>query len=144
MSLSGIRPPTPYSPITSSASTGLVPYTSSAAMLPNGQAHGMEQAPASAQQAGPVTGAESHEAMQAVVDALSVSSVQPADPPPETMVVTLLKHQRLALGWMLSREGAAMGKKALCPDGGILADDQVSSSSVNFESVRICTRTCQG
>lgn len=102
-------------------------------MLPNGQPPGMEQAPGSAQQGGPATGAESHEAMQAVVDALSVSSVQPADPPLETMVVTLLKHQRLSLGWMLSREGAATGKKALCPDGGILADDQVSSSNL-FDS----------
>jgi hypothetical protein len=69
---------------------------------------------------------DSKVALQAVVDALSASLIEPADPPESSMRVPLLKHQRLALGWMLSREGARSTKKALCPNGGMLADDQVS------------------
>lgn len=68
-------------------------------------------------------------AMEAVIDALSVSKPEPAEPPEGSMLVPLLKHQKLALGWMLSREGARSSGKALCPDGGMLADDQVCSAA---------------
>ena len=64
-------------------------------------------------------------AMQAVVDALSVCSSEPADPPQGALKITLLRHQRLALGWLLAREGAGKGARAHCPNGGIPADDQV-------------------
>jgi hypothetical protein len=64
-------------------------------------------------------------AMQAVVDALSVCSSQPVQPPVGSLTVQLLLHQSLALGWMMSREGAGKGSTKLCPNGGILADDQV-------------------
>lgn len=67
-------------------------------------------------------------AMQAVVDALSVCSSEPADPPEGALKVSLLRHQRLALGWLLAREGTGKGARAHCPNGGILADDQVRDS----------------
>jgi hypothetical protein len=70
-------------------------------------------------------GTESRAAMQAVVDALSVCSSEPAEPPLGSMMMPLMAHQKMALGWMLAREGARGSKKALCPNGGILADDQV-------------------
>lgn len=120
-------PPAAAQPITGA---GLPFFPSAAALSLAAGTRGTEQVPGTAQQATNSTGADSQEAMQAVVDALSVCSVQPADPPSGTMIVTLLKHQRLALGWMLSREGAGAGKKALCPDGGILADDQVSPAQM--------------
>ena len=65
------------------------------------------------------------EVMQAVVDALESVSATPAEPPVGSMTVALLRHQKLALGWMLAREGAGKDAATLCPDGGILADDQV-------------------
>lgn len=73
--------------------------------------------------------ADSKVAMEAVIDALSVSKIQPAEPPVGSLLVPLLKHQKLALGWMLSREGARSSAKALCPDGGMLADDQVCTAA---------------
>jgi hypothetical protein len=63
--------------------------------------------------------------MQAVVDALSASSIKPAEPPINSLTVPLLPHQKLALGWMLSREGIHRGAEVPCPNGGMLADDQV-------------------
>jgi hypothetical protein len=95
-----------------------------ALQLPN--SNGMPNCPAASTGASLEASKDSKVALQAVVDALSASLIEPADPPESSMRVPLLKHQRLALGWMLSREGARSTKKALCPNGGMLADDQVS------------------
>jgi hypothetical protein len=64
-------------------------------------------------------------AMQAVVDALSVCSTEPAQPPEGALRVKLLPHQSVALGWMLSQESGTRKGKRCSPSGGILADDQV-------------------
>lgn len=107
-------------------------YAAAVGGIPGSIAAGVQPLSGNAALAGSTGNAEeSREAMQAVVDALSVCSAQAADPPQDSMVVPLLKHQRLALGWMLSREGATTGKKALCPDGGLLADDQVNHATVS-------------
>lgn len=68
---------------------------------------------------------DSRAAMQAVVDALEVSDASAAEPPPGALTKQLMPYQKLALGWMLAREGVGRAGGAPCPDGGILADDQV-------------------
>jgi hypothetical protein len=52
---------------------------------------------------------------------LEVPGLDEREPPAGSMAVRLLRHQRLALAWMLRREAADAR-----PCGGILADDQVS------------------
>lgn len=104
----------------------LAPRNLPPSLQPPGTLEGRPDMHASANGIGvPAASKDGKVAMQAVVDALSASSIEPADPPEGSMRVALLKHQRLALGWMLSREGARSKAKALCPDGGMLADDQV-------------------
>jgi hypothetical protein len=83
---------------------------------------------------------ENKAAMQAVVDALSVCSTEPAQPPSGSLRVQLLPHQALALGWMLSREGSTDKGKKHSPSGGILADDQVRvlfTSRLSFRAMVI-------
>ncbi len=58
--------------------------------------------------------------MAAMVESLTAPGAEgELQPPPHTLMVPMMRHQRLALAWMATREEAALGR------GGILADDQV-------------------
>ena len=60
-------------------------------------------------------------ALKAAVEGMELCGEGEAEPPEGSMRVRLMRHQRLALHWMLAREAATAN-----PRGGILADDQVS------------------
>lgn len=65
-------------------------------------------------------------ALRGVLEGMAVSGpTEEADAPEGSMMVPLLKHQRLALSWMKKRESGTISNQ---PVGGILADDQVLSS----------------
>ncbi|BDA41061.1 Helicase-like transcription factor CHR28 [Coccomyxa sp. Obi] len=63
--------------------------------------------------------ADTKAALQAALQGLELCGTDERDPPEGSMTLALMRHQRLALDWMLRREaGSAV------PTGGILADDQ--------------------
>ncbi len=58
-------------------------------------------------------------ALRAALQGLELCGTDERYPPEGSMTLALMRHQRLALDWMLRREtGSAV------PTGGILADDQ--------------------
>lgn len=59
-------------------------------------------------------------------------------PPVGSLKVQVMKHQRLALGWMLKREGVtgSLGP----PRGGILADDQGLGKTVSTLALIVTNR----
>lgn len=61
-------------------------------------------------------------ALRAAVASLEMSGEGEREPPRGLMTVALMRHQRLALDWMLRREATHAR-----PVGGILADDQARS-----------------
>ncbi len=62
-------------------------------------------------------------ALRAALQGLEMCGSDERDPPEGSMTLALMRHQRLALDWMLRREaGSAV------PTGGILADDQGMAS----------------
>ena len=58
-------------------------------------------------------------ALRAALEGLQMSGGREMDVPAGRMAVPLMRHQKLALAWMLHRERSAAN-----PRGGILADDQ--------------------
>ena len=57
--------------------------------------------------------------MRAALEGLQISGGKELDAPAGRMAIPLMRHQRMALAWMLHRERSAAN-----PMGGILADDQ--------------------
>lgn len=58
-------------------------------------------------------------ALQAALQGLELCGTDERGPPEGSMTLALMRHQRLALDWMLRREAGSP-----VPTGGILADDQ--------------------
>ncbi|GIM06399.1 hypothetical protein Vretimale_10704 [Volvox reticuliferus] len=77
---------------------------------------------------------EHQQALQAVIESLQVSGNEELEPPPKSLQVTVLRHQRMALAWMIRRETGPE------PRGGILADDQGLGKTVTTISL-IVTHT---
>lgn len=59
-------------------------------------------------------------ALRAALEGLQMTGGQECDAPAGRLAVPLMRHQRLALAWMLQRE-----REGSNPRGGLLADDQV-------------------
>lgn len=59
-------------------------------------------------------------ALRAALQGLELYGREEREPPAGSMTTRLMRHQRLALDWMLRREAGSVA-----PRGGILADDQV-------------------
>ncbi|GLI60468.1 hypothetical protein VaNZ11_002626 [Volvox africanus] len=74
---------------------------------------------------------EHQQALQAVMESLQVSGNEELEPPPKSLQVTVLRHQRMALAWMIRRETGPE------PRGGILADDQGLGKTVTTISLII-------
>lgn len=64
-------------------------------------------------------------ALRAAMEGLQITGTDECGVPPGRMAVPLLRHQRLALAWMLQRERKGN------PRGGILADDQGLGKTVS-------------
>ncbi|GIL55558.1 hypothetical protein Vafri_11110, partial [Volvox africanus] len=74
---------------------------------------------------------EHQQALKAVIESLQVSGSEELEPPPKSLQVTVLRHQRMALAWMIRRETGPE------PRGGILADDQGLGKTVTTISLII-------
>lgn len=61
-------------------------------------------------------------ALRAALQGLKLCGKDEREPPEGSMTLALMRHQRLALDWMLRREAGSAA-----PVGGILADDQVQT-----------------
>ncbi|WIA19197.1 hypothetical protein OEZ85_003842 [Tetradesmus obliquus] len=65
-----------------------------------------------------MSGPEASAALKAVMEVLDMSGQDEAEPPESSLLVPMLRHQKLALAWMCRREASRR------VSGGILADDQ--------------------
>ncbi|XP_024402469.1 helicase-like transcription factor CHR28 isoform X2 [Physcomitrium patens] len=75
-------------------------------------------------------------AIQAVVQAFSLGDEkEEATPDQDLLTMTLLKHQRIALAWMVNRESGSHE-----PCGGILADDQGLGKTISTISLILKNR----
>ncbi|GLC43495.1 hypothetical protein PLESTM_001479400 [Pleodorina starrii] len=77
---------------------------------------------------------EHQQALRAVIESLQVTGNEELEPPPKSLQVSVLRHQRMALAWMIRRETGSE------PRGGILADDQGLGKTVTTISL-IVTHT---
>ncbi|GAX83731.1 hypothetical protein CEUSTIGMA_g11156.t1 [Chlamydomonas eustigma] len=88
------------------------------------------------QSAGVVNGASTQQ-NQAVMKSLlenmqSSNGNAEMEPPPRSLTMSVMKHQKLALAWMLQRELSGCG-----PKGGFLADDQGLGKTVSTISLMV-------
>lgn len=85
-------------------------------------------------------------AIRAVLEGLQMHGEDETDPPAGSLRIGTLRHQKLALNWMLKREGAlpmAPGDASAQlpnPRGGILADDQGLGKTVTTISMIVSNR----
>ncbi|MEW5302745.1 MAG: hypothetical protein WDW36_005495 [Sanguina aurantia] len=79
-----------------------------------------------------VAGAEQQQAaIKAVMENLEMAGEAPTEmePPPKSLLVSILRHQRMGLAWMTARENGPE------PRGGLLADDQGLGKTVTTISL---------
>ncbi|KAL0049899.1 hypothetical protein WJX82_000239 [Trebouxia sp. C0006] len=100
--------------------------TSGSSTLSHTKAVGLRHVPATAaNKAGP-SEHDTKAALRAALEGLQMSGGKELNAPAGRMAIPLMRHQRLALAWMLHRERTAAN-----PRGGILADDQGLGKTVS-------------
>jgi hypothetical protein len=75
-------------------------------------------------------------ALRAALQGLELCGKDERMPPVGSMMLPLMRHQRLALDWMLRREAGSAA-----PTGGILADDQVQPVTESTQKLTSQIRT---